>query len=120
MLTLEAAKSMKTLGYPQDQWPQFVRREGGKRARYVLRWAVLPKGYFACPSEVEALDWLQEHLFYYWSRNDQGWYFARPPEKMSGDYRENVEILVGQTFANASELVLAIKSHWLTRQVVAQ
>ena len=117
MLTLEACKALKETGYPQEDWPQFIFREGKKKPTYVRHWAILPPYYFACPSDTDALDWLEKKGYRWW-RNHQGRYGALTPLRVGGEEVGTLAILLGKNFADPSALILAIHQHF-TRKVAA-
>ena len=71
MLTLEACKALKELGYPQGE-PGVVYRvaDGHVFWSYGGTWS----GLVACPDSVDALDWLAAKYGtgYPWTREDDG------------------------------------------------
>lgn len=85
MLSREACEALKEVGFPQDEWPQMVWERIGRAGQenWVSDWAVnvrshnptalyaaqagaLTFEWIACPSELEALEWLEREKGWEW------------------------------------------------------
>ena len=63
MLTLEACKALKAMGYPQDGYL----RLGGEP--FLSCTTVGWTEYYACPDSIDALDWLAAQVGGTWQRD---------------------------------------------------
>lgn len=86
-VSLEAAKVLKTAGYPQDQWPQMIYLGGDPKEYGVLCYRYQdfvpeperpPLEVVAAPDPLSAL---------YWLEREKGWYWERRARAQSGEER---------------------------------
>mgnify|MGYP001606337986 CR=1 FL=1 len=135
MLTLDACKALKEMGYPQEgshfRWYWWGTESPLTQLLAQLREPELScPGSFgsgvwydstspdssrhevewvACPSEIEALDLLEKEKGYPWGKMLDGVYFCWPKKEMITD-----PLALQGEFP--SDLILAIYQHWLTQQ----
>jgi len=111
MLTLPACKVLAEMGYPQDEADHYW--EGSKLyTRHVIldhKDADSFDWFVACPSEIEALDYLDKEFGYYWERWS-GPGVDRPT--WWGKHKDELRAR-GIVSKTPSDLILAIRAHWL-------
>ena len=118
LLNIEACEAMKAMGYPQDISHAYYVVEGRHDEKVSLkcRAGTVRQQFrqtYSCPSELEALDWLEDEQPDHWcyERDDSGLWFAQNGQRpTSKAYRE-----IGR-FRTPSELIVAIYQDWEVRE----